>query len=168
MIWWIFPPLPCLIKMRLMTPRLASRLLALSSASTLFLFFITVPIDFSMLQPATSLLHCSMHHLPFCVPLNSSSSHWDGHHDSSRLCLSARMNKRCRGKAEQLYRFSLTCGEPCCQMSISLYFYLFLKKTSNLLEIIKTWSSYVSYSGRTAFKDRCKILRGTGPLDGEQ
>lgn len=81
-----------------------------------------------MLQPATSLLHCSMHHLPFCVPLNSSSSHWDGHHDSSRLCLSARMNKRCRGKAEQLYRFSLTCGEPCCQMSISLYFYLFLKK----------------------------------------
>lgn len=82
-----------------------------------------------MLQLATSLLHCSAHHLPSLSHSNSStpSPHWDGHHDSSRLALSARMHRRCRGKAEQPYRFSLTDeqGEShAVRMLISFHFNL--------------------------------------------
>ena len=103
----------------------ASRLQACCSSPPLY-FLITVPLGFSLYATTRNIsppLLCapppSLSHSNSSTP----SSHWDGHHDSSRLALSARMNRRCREKAERPYSCSLTSkGKDCAvRMLISLH-----------------------------------------------
>lgn len=81
-----------------------------------------------MLQLATSLLLCSAHHLPLCPTPTPPPPHLiEMGITTPPDSLSARMHRRCRGKAEQPYRFGLTDEQRAgraVRMLISLLFNL--------------------------------------------